>query len=257
MLKVLITGCSKGIGRITAQEFAKRGYEVIATARDPKTLEGLNVAERLALDVTDDNSVAAAKEAVGDIDVLVNNAGIIAVGPVEAVPIAEAKHLYETNVFGTLRMIQAFVPSMRKRGHGTVVNLSSIVGRVTMPLTGIYASTKWAIEALSDALRFEVGHFGVRVIVIEPGATATGALDAPKAFLGDGAYEPLTAHLDFKSGMLPPEDVAQTIVEAVESEDKKFRWPVGEGAQQLLSTRATMDDATFEQALRSLIGSRW
>ncbi|GAB1544342.1 hypothetical protein NUACC21_70180 [Scytonema sp. NUACC21] len=127
MLKVLITGCSKGIGHMTAQEFAKRGYEVIATARDSKTLEGLNVARRLALDVTDDSSVAAAKEAVGDIDVLINNAGIIAVGPVEAVPIGEAKHLYETNVFGTLRMVQAFVPSMRKRGHGTVVNLSSIV----------------------------------------------------------------------------------------------------------------------------------
>ncbi|GAB1544343.1 hypothetical protein NUACC21_70190 [Scytonema sp. NUACC21] len=126
-----------------------------------------------------------------------------------------------------------------------------------MPLTGIYASTKWAIEALSDALRFEVSHFGVRVIVIEPGPTATGALDAPKAFFGDGAYEPLTAHLDFQSEMLSPEDVAQTIVDAVESEDKKFRWPVGEGAQQLLSTRATMDDATFEQALRSFIGSRW
>ena len=126
----LITGCSTGIGRATAVELTKRGYEVVATARRPETLDDLDVAQRLALDVDDDASVARVRDAVGAIDVLVNNAGFGLEGPVESVPLTEVRRLFETNFFGAARMIQAFVPAMRERGSGAVVNVSSVNGVV-------------------------------------------------------------------------------------------------------------------------------
>src|SRR5438132_1400181 len=169
MTRVLITGCSSGIGRASAVELTKRGFDVVATARKPDTLEDLDVTDKLALDVTDDASIAAAVRAAGRIDVLINNAGFGVGGPIEKVPLDEIKRLYETNVFGCVRMIQAVVPQMRERGSGTVVNISSVAGRTSSPLGGYYSSSKFALEAISEALHFEIRHFGIRVIVIEPG----------------------------------------------------------------------------------------
>jgi NADP-dependent 3-hydroxy acid dehydrogenase YdfG len=141
MAKILVTGSGKGIGRAITIELARRGHEVVATARRPDTLQDLAVAQRVALDVTDDASVRRAREEVGPLDVLVNNAGDIAVAPVESTPFEEIRNLYELNVFGTLRMVQAFAPAMRERGSGTIINMSSVVGRVALPLTGVYSST--------------------------------------------------------------------------------------------------------------------
>ena len=195
MSRILITGCSKGLGRATALELSRRGHEVVATARRPESLASLPVAARLALDVRDAASVRRAAAEAGRVDVLVNNAGEIAVGPLESIPFDEIQKLYDINVFGTLRTIQAFAPAMRERGSGTIVNISSVVGRLALPLTGIYASTKWAIEALSEALRIELGHFGVKVVVIEPGQVGTGALDAPRdAARADDAARDHRAH---------------------------------------------------------------
>ncbi|HEX4777668.1 MAG TPA: SDR family oxidoreductase, partial [Acidimicrobiia bacterium] len=165
-MRILITGCSTGIGRASAVELTKRGHAVVATARRPETIEELDVDTRLTLDVVDDESVRAAVAAAGDLDVLVNNAGYGIVGPVERLPLDEVRRMIETNVFGAWRMIQAVVPGMRARGSGVVVNVSSLAGRVSSPLNGGYSGSKYALEAMSEALHYEVGHFGIRVVLV-------------------------------------------------------------------------------------------
>jgi NADP-dependent 3-hydroxy acid dehydrogenase YdfG len=257
MSKILVTGSSKGIGRAIAGELARRGHEVVATARRVDTLADLPVAHRVALDVTDDASVARARAEVGPVDVLVNNAGDIVVAPLESTPIADARGLYDVNVLGTLRMIQAFAPAMRERGSGTIVNMSSIVGRTGRPLTGVYSSTKWAIEGLSEALRLELGHFGVRVIVIEPGKIDSGALDNPRRYFRAGdPYLPLAAQ-QRRGEMSPVGAVARAVADAIAAPAPAFRWPVGEDAVDLLAARARLDDPAFDVHLRSSLGFVW
>ena len=173
MSRVLITGCSTGIGRASAVELTKRGHEVVATARRPETLEDLDVVARLPLDVDDAASVRAAVDAAGPLDGLVNNAGFGVGGPAETVDLDAARRCMETNLFGAARMIQAVLPGLRARGGGTIVNVASVAGRVGVPLEGFYSASKWALEGLSEALHFEVGHFGIRVRIVEPGAFET------------------------------------------------------------------------------------
>ena len=176
---VLITGCSSGIGKATAQRLAGSGWTVYATARRPETLGDLEAAgcRTLALDVTDDASmsaaVAAVEEAEGAVGVLINNAGYSQSGAVESVPIDRLRAQFETNVFGLVRMCQLVLPKMREQGWGKIVNVSSMGGRLVFPGGGAYHATKYAVEALSDALRFEVRGFGVDVILIEPGLIVT------------------------------------------------------------------------------------
>jgi NAD(P)-dependent dehydrogenase (short-subunit alcohol dehydrogenase family) len=260
MSRILITGCSKGLGRATALELARRGHEVIATARKLETLADLPVAAHVALDVTSDDSVRLAVERAGPVDVLVNNAAEIAVAPLESMPFEEIHRIYEINVFGTLRMIQALAPAMRMRGSGTIVNISSVVGRVALPLTGVYCSTKWAIEALSESLRIELGHFGVRVIVVEPGQIGTGALDAPRSYFRENdPYTPLAVMRKSppREQMTSPETIAQAIADAIESPTNTFRWPAGGDAEKLLAARAKLDDDAFDAALRSALRLDW
>ena len=264
MARVLVTGCSSGFGRATAVELTKRGHEVVATARRPDTLADLDVAGRLALDVNDDASVAAAVARAGTIDALVNNAGCSVSGPVESVPIDEVRRIFETNVFGALRMIQAVVPGMRARGSGVVVNISSVSGKVAQPLAGFYAATKHALEALSEALYFEIGHFGVRVVVIEPGyfRTSLGANRREHGVDGPPYDElrDLAMALADKVGRANapgPEVVAAAIADAVEKPDTPLRVPVGTDAEMVLATRAQLDDAAFEAAMRSMLDADW
>src|SRR6187397_448991 len=171
---VLITGCSTGIGRATAERLARAGTTVYATARRLESIEDLKQAgcRTLALDVNDEESmraaVAAVEEADGAVGALVNNAGYSQSGAVETVPIDEVRRQFETNVFGLLRMCQLVLPGMRRAGRGRIVNLSSMGGRLVFPGGGIYHATKFAVEALSDAMRFEVRGFGVHVSIIEP-----------------------------------------------------------------------------------------
>ena len=260
MSRILITGCSKGLGRATAIELARRGHEVVATARKPETLADLPVAARLALDVMVDASVRRAVRDAGHVDVLVNNAAEIALAPIESFPLQEVRHLYEINFFGALRMIQAVVPAMRERRAGTVVNISSVAGRVARPLNGIYSSTKWALEAISESLRVELGHFGVRVVLVEPGMIGTGALDAPRSFYRqDDPYLPLAAAMALppREKMTPTEAIAGAVADAVESPDRRFRWPAGSDAEAILAMRAKLDDAALDAALRSASGLDW
>lgn len=172
---VLITGCSTGIGRATAEQLVRAGYTVYATARRPETLADLAAAGAvtLALDVTDEESMTSAVRLVekehGQVGTLINNAGYGAYGPVEEVSLDEARREFETNVFGLGRMCQLVLPAMRTAGSGRIINISSMGGRVTFPAGGWYHASKYAVEALSDALRVEVASFGVQVVLVEPG----------------------------------------------------------------------------------------
>jgi NADP-dependent 3-hydroxy acid dehydrogenase YdfG len=265
MTRVLITGCSSGIGRACAVEFTKRGFEVVATARRPEALDDLDVADKLALDVDDDASVADVTKRAGTVDVLINNAGVTVGGPIEKVPVDEVKRVYETNVFGCVRMIQAFMPQMRERGSGTIANVSSVAGRTSSPLGGYYSSSKFALEAITEALHYEVRHFGVRVVLIEPGGfqSSLGAknpapfgVDAPPydelARLWAGADEKLSG------GETPGAEVAaQLIADAVESDDPKLRWPIGEDAKLIIGTRDSMTFEEFEATMRSVLQLDW
>ena len=176
---VLITGCSTGIGRATAERLAEKGWTVYATARRPESIEDLKAkgCRTLALDVTDEASMQAAvrevEAAEGAVGVLVNNAGYSQSGAVESVNLDDVRSQFETNVFGLVRMCQLALPGMRAQGWGKIVNVSSMGGKMTFPGGGIYHGTKHAVEAISDALRFEVRGFGVDVIVIEPGLIRT------------------------------------------------------------------------------------
>jgi NAD(P)-dependent dehydrogenase (short-subunit alcohol dehydrogenase family) len=219
---ILVTGATSGIGRAAALHLAARGHRVFASGRNPAALVELEAAakaagvtdgsaartrgagtlETLQLDVTDAQSIARAKDAIHErtrgagLDVLVNNAGFGVVGPTELISEADMRAQYETNVFGLMAVTRAFLPEMRARRSGRIVNVSSLGGRHTLPLYGVYNSTKYAVESLSDALRIELGPFGVDVVLIEPGAIATEftprSLDSGAAYRRpDSPYAPV------------------------------------------------------------------
>jgi NAD(P)-dependent dehydrogenase (short-subunit alcohol dehydrogenase family)/putative sterol carrier protein len=190
---VLITGCSTGIGRATAERLAKKGMTVYATARKQESIADLEQAgcRTLALDVTDEQSmraaVAAVEEADGAVGALVNNAGYSQNGAVESLDLDEVRRQFETNVFGLMRMCQLVLPGMRREGHGRIVNLSSMGGKFVFPGGGAYHATKYAVEAVSDALRFEVAGFGVAVAIIEPGLIRTEFAETSVGSIGSGS----------------------------------------------------------------------
>lgn len=174
---VLITGCSTGIGRDLAGCLSQAGYHVVATARRVQTLEDLPAALKLPLDVTHPDSVTQAVaqtiQTFGRIDVLVNNAGFALLGALEETPIEQVQEMFDVNVFGALRMIRAVTPQMRRQRFGWIINISSIAGKLSTPVNGAYSATKFALEALSDALRLELAPFGIQVVIVEPGSIKT------------------------------------------------------------------------------------
>ena len=262
-MRVLITGAGRAIGAATAKVLLEHGCEVVATARSVDALDDVPATLRLPLDVTSDESVAACVAAAGDVDLLVNNAAIAEAGPLERYPLDRFRACLETNVIGALRMVQAVAPDMRRRGHGAIVNISSVQGRVSAPLEGAYAASKFALEAISETLHYELGHFGVRVVLIEPGFIAPGMKESPRWGM-EAPYDALGEQwwgTDSKllggAGRPPPEIVADAIWDAVTTDAPKLRWPVGADAELVLATRAQLDDAAFEDAMRQALDLTW
>jgi NAD(P)-dependent dehydrogenase (short-subunit alcohol dehydrogenase family) len=255
---VLITGASSGIGRATAELLAGRGYRVFGGVRAPATAGPLASVELVPLDVRDGASVKACVEAVrsraGRIDVLINNAGVNLVGAVEETSISQAQALFDTNVIGVLRMIQAVLPDMRRQCAGLIINISSILGFLPAPFMGVYASTKHAIEGLSESVDHEVRAFGIRVVLIEPYYTRT-SLDANAAQAESqiDAYAPqrrrTAAAITRNTNTAPePKIVAQEVLRAIEG-PYRMRRPIGQAA--LLSwLRRLLPAWLFEPSLR-------
>ncbi|GAA5004730.1 SDR family oxidoreductase [Actinopolymorpha pittospori] len=239
MSSVLITGASKGIGRAIAIELSSRGHRVIATARRPEALADLPVDQRLRLDVTVQETVDQAVRDAGDIDVLVSNAGATVRAPLESVPLSEVEHLFQLNTFGALRVAQSVLPAMRERGAGRLVFVSSIQGRLVLPMIGPYGASKWALEALAETLAIETGHFGIKVSVVQPGVVSTGGGERAKVFLKENdPYTPLYEALPALRGdSVTPEEVAATVADTIEQSEPPLRVPVGAPAKRILQAR--------------------
>ena len=267
---VLITGCSTGgIGHATATQLAAKGYNVFATVRNAAKAGDLASTDNvtvLELDVREQASVDAALAQAGDIDVLVNNAGFEVWGPLEEMTVDDLKDQFETNVYGPFRLILGVLPGMRNRGDGVIVNVSSVAGRVAAPINGLYSASKWALEALSESLKYETGHFGIRVHLIEPGGVETPFGDNRRlvgATAGEESpYSELVSQWEqtgqrlTPDGAAQPDAVAEVIVGAIEIGDK-FRYPATQDAEFVLSARKAMTDEQFEEAMRQQLGITW
>ena len=226
MSSVLITGASTGIGRATAVELSARGHRVIATARDPQSLADLDVDQRLALDITDPTSIDLAVEQAGEIDVLLNNAGIMSMGDVEATPISEVELMLNTNVTGSVSVTRAVLPQMRERRSGRVIFLSSVLGRFVLPAFAAYSASKWAIEAYGESLAMELGAFDIDVVIAEPGPVNSGLLEKMKHFaLQEDPYKitsPITPEITIEPG-----EVSAALADLVEADNPPLRVPIG------------------------------
>jgi len=267
---VLITGCSSGIGEETARHLAAKGLTVYATARRPETLADLEAAgcKTLACDVTDEESMRACADAViaaeGAVGVLVNNAGYSQSGAVESVDLDSIRRQFETNVFGLIRMSQLVLPGMRDQGWGRIVNISSMGGRLTFPGGGIYHATKHSVEAICDAMRFEVAGFGVDVVCVEPGLIVTGfggaaARSLEEGTAAEGPYGEFNARVGaateavYKGPMRRlgggPESVARTIEKAITARRPRSRYKVTPSAKLAIAQRRLVSDRVWDRAM--------
>jgi NAD(P)-dependent dehydrogenase (short-subunit alcohol dehydrogenase family) len=259
----LVTGTSTGIGLTTSLNLARNGYTVFAGMRNLAKADALSDAAKaeelpvqiVQLDVTVQDSVDAAFARAGQVDVLVNNAGIGGATPLELTPEDEHRAMFETNYFGAVRCIQKVVSDMRERGSGTIVNVTSMEGRMAFPNQIPYSATKWALESVGEALAHELCRFGVRVVNIEPGVIMTNIFDnsAPATrFDKRSPYMQIMRRNGkmFASGFkaaTPPEAVADVILEAIQTPEYKLRWPVGDDAFGMLEGRSKISDEDWVQ----------
>jgi NAD(P)-dependent dehydrogenase (short-subunit alcohol dehydrogenase family) len=273
---VLITGCSTGIGRATAERLAGRGWNVYATARRLESIADLEGSgcKLLELDVTSEDSMTAAvgrvEQAEGAVYGLINNAGYSQSGAIETIGDEQMRRQFETNVFGLVRLCQLVLPAMRERRDGRIVNISSMGGRMAFPGGGIYHATKYAIEAISDALRFEVAGFGVKVVLVEPGLITTNFADAAVGSMSDvlnrdGAtadpYDEFnqtvaTSTADIYKGPVRhlgagPEAVAKKIERVLRKRSPRARYTVTASAKLSLAAHAVTPDRLWDVAMRT------
>lgn len=256
MKTAVVTGTSTGIGFATSLHLARHGYRVVAGMRNLAKADALTqaaTAESLPvtvvqLDICDARSVTEAFANVagqGPVDLLVNNAGIGGASPLELTPEDEHRQMFETNYFGAVRCIQAVLPSMRERGGGCIVNVTSAVGLLATPNQIAYSASKWALECLGEALAHEVYRFGVRVVNVEPGVIMTNIFEnsaEQTRYDKTSPYQPIMRRNGkvFAAGFrraVPPETVAATILEAVTTDDYRLRWPVGPDAEGMMAAR--------------------
>lgn len=265
---ILITGCSTGIGRATAARLAKGGHTVYATARKVESLAGLDGCRTLPLDVTSEDSMRAAVEAIvaehGAVGALVNNAGYSQSGAIETVELDAVRRQFETNVFGLMRMSQLVLPTMRERGAGRIVNISSMGANFVFPGGGVYHATKYAVNAISDALRFEVRGFGVEVVTVEPGLIKTEFGEAATASLAahatDGPYDHFNAYVGrmtagaYESPMIKvvgggPDRVARAIEKALTARRPRVRYRVTPSARLGVPFQSLLPDRVWDAML--------
>jgi len=265
---ILITGCSTGIGRATAARLAKSGHTVYATARKVEALAGLEGCRTLALDVTSEASMQAAVDAVvaehGAVGALVNNAGYSQSGAIETVELDAVRRQFETNVFGLVRMSQLVLPSMRERGAGRIVNISSMGANFVFPGGGVYHATKYAVNAISDAMRFEVKGFGVDVVIVEPGLIKTEFADAATASLTahseGGPYDHFNGYVGrmtagaYDSAMIKvvgggPDRVAKAIEKAITARNPRLRYRVTPSASLGVPFQSLVPDRVWDAML--------
>ncbi len=268
---ILITGASSGIGRVTAELFHRQGWNVIATMRNPSKEAELTQLENVLvtrLDVTDEGSIAAAVaegiERFGQIDVLLNNAGYGAYGPLEAFPMERIRRQFDTNVIGLLAVTKAVLPHMRANGSGCIVNISSIGGQITFPLGTLYHGTKFAVEGLSESLHYELAAAGIKVKIVEPGLIATDFGGRSFDFVNDESmaeYQPVVQALfstwgseEMAAQTSPPSVVADVILTAVTDDTDTLRYRAGEDAIEYLDNRKALDDATFIGGMKAMLG---
>ncbi|MDE1814073.1 MAG: SDR family oxidoreductase [Thaumarchaeota archaeon] len=264
----IVTGSSSGIGFETALALAREGYHTYATMRDVKKGDRiLDIAKKenlkisvIELDVNNENTIKKAVESIISekkrIDVLVNNAGYFLVGCLEDLTITNLKDQFETNFFGVVRTIQAVLPTMRSQKSGTIVNISSVAGRIGFPVTPGYISSKFALEGLSESMRYELFPFGIRTIIIEPGVIKTNLFSTlKKVTKTESPYRDMTEKV--MKGLLmmsemgtPPQEVAKTIVKAVSSENPLPRYPVGNDAIMFLEAKKDKTDIEFENYIK-------
>src|SRR5918996_1138118 len=279
----VVTGSSTGMGYETSLALARNGFITYATMRNLNKAENIkSVATKeslpirvIQLNVTDDASVKTALQAIssetGRIDLLVNNAGYALVGALEQTSMDEIKSQFETNFFGAIRVMQAIIPIMRKQRSGKIVNITSMGGRITTPLSSIYHGTKFALEGLSESIQYELEPFGIKIILIEPGTTSSNFMinlkmaAATKASGHDDDNNTDSQYKQIENNMLEsfnqmmqntthPSEVAKTILQAVMADNPDFRYVVGKDAAMLLEARKNMSDVEFRDLIKKQIG---
>jgi NAD(P)-dependent dehydrogenase (short-subunit alcohol dehydrogenase family) len=275
---VLITGGTDGLGRAAALLLAERGYRVFAGGRDAEKLASLDKLARerkltvkpIELDVSNDasidHSISEIERSGNSIDVLVNNAGIVILAAMEEISAEDLRKQYETNLFGAVRMMQRVVPEMRRKRRGRIINMSSLSGRVVHPLYGPYASTKFALEAISDAMRLELYPFDVQVVLIEPGYIETNikrtALELSSSYAGRaasspyaGIYQPVfTWAKTSNHSRTSPEDCARVVLSAIEDARPRTRYLVTRGAKAWILARRLLSDRALDWLTRKVFG---
>lgn len=262
---VLVTGCSSGIGYSTCLMFGRNNFATYGSVRDlskAERIQEITNREKLPLkiirlDVNEDESIRIAIQKIisdsGRIDILINNAGYGMFGPIEEISIEEIKEQFETNFFGTIRLIKAIVPIMRKQRNGTIVNISSMVGRFGVPLNAAYVSSKFALEGLSESISFELEEFGIKVILVEPGVIQTDFFQNLK-IKGNDTKSPYYKLMDkriaflkaaMKNSVSSSDQVANTILHAVKSGDPDMRYVIGNDATNSIHMRKSLSDREF------------
>jgi NAD(P)-dependent dehydrogenase (short-subunit alcohol dehydrogenase family) len=264
--RILVTGASTGIGRATAERLAQAGAAVMATVRQeadgaPLRAAGCDVA---VLDVTDQAAGAALVQRLAPLDVLINNAGASYRGAIEEGDDAAIRRIFEVNFFGPCALVRAALPGMRERRRGAIVNVSSISGRLSQPLNGYYPATKHALEAVTEALAYEVRPFNIRVALIEPGGVKSAFLPnlqaEPRTYNNPASpYAPLAQKLAIGTPRgSDPAIVAETIVQALTAPAPgQLRWPATPDAEEILAQRAALDDAAFMRYNVQRLGVDW
>ncbi len=266
---VFITGASTGFGKLSAKKFQREGWNVVATMRSPQKENELNQLDNILvteLDVTKPetitNAVNEAIEKFGTIDVLVNNAGYGAAGPMEAGTDAQIRYQMEVNFFGLINVTKGILPVMRAKKSGTIINISSMGGRITFPYLSLYHATKFAVEGLTESMQYELDPLGINLKIVEPGAFNTDFSTRSLQLFDTSNLEDYQEHLQKFLKVMEatagssgdPQEVAETIYAAATDSSDRLRYLVGEDAIQILGARGQMDDASFKKMMLENLG---